>query len=88
MSDPTYVKGALVIRNGSESYNVKVQFPTDNFPIGVILPFLGTTPPENWVMGGITVDQNLYPDLYNLTGAQAPSGKDVGLTTNIIIKAK
>ena len=48
-------------------------------PVGAIMPYRGTTPPEGWlIVNGQNVYESVYPDLYNFLKAQpnARTGTD------------
>lgn len=48
-------------------------------PVGAIMPYRGTTPPEGWlIVNGQNVYESVYPDLYNFLKAQpnAKTGTD------------
>lgn len=57
-------------------------------PVGAIMPYRGTTPPEGWlIVNGQNVYKSVYPDLYNFLKAQ-PNAKTGTDSTGAYVKCE
>lgn len=57
-------------------------------PVGAIMPYRGTTPPEGWlIVNGQNVYESVYPDLYNFLKAQ-PNAKTGTDSTGAYVKCE
>lgn len=57
-------------------------------PVGAIMPYRGTTPPEGWlIVNGQNVYESVYPDLYNFLKVQ-PNAKTGTDSTGAFVKCE
>lgn len=68
------------VTDGTVTWTIRKIGSGSGLPLGAIIPFAGTTPPEGYLLcNGAAVSRTMYPDLYTLIGTTYGSGN--GSTT-------